>query len=499
MKAIPVLLTAAVVAGCVAPRTEDVRAASAPHDAWFAAGQQALAERRAVRPIDGPARNVILFVGDGIGPTTVAAARIFDGQSRGEPGEENLLSFERFPHVAYAKTYTTDRQVSDSAGTMSAMMTGVKTKSGVLSVSEAVIRKDCASGLAAELPTLGELAKQAGLAVGIVTTSDVTDATPGAVYAHAADRSWKHDGALPDGAAEAGCRDIARQLIEFPYGGGLDLVLGGGRAYFLPDTVADLEQADKAGVRGDGRNLIDEWRAKSPNHRFVWNAQGFDAIAAGGPVLGLFERGKMRFETDRSQDVAGEPSLTEMTAKAIELMSSTPGGYFLVVESARIDHAHHGGNAYRALSETQEFARAVATARAMTDTQDTLIIVTADHGHTLAFQGYPPKGNAILGLASDAAYGDRKPYTTLVYANGRGSPFYGDTTEGRPAPENVFDKDYRQQALVPTWNQTHGGQDTGIYASGPNAHLFGGVVEQNYVFHVIDDALRLRGRAQAAN
>ncbi|MHA7873620.1 MAG: alkaline phosphatase, partial [Hyphococcus sp.] len=108
-------------------------ASSATDDPWFAAGQETLAARKAVTHNNARAKNVILFVGDGMDPTTVTAARIYDGQTRGADGEENLLSFETFPHVAYSKIYTTNYQVPDSAGTMSAMVTGVKTKSGVLS------------------------------------------------------------------------------------------------------------------------------------------------------------------------------------------------------------------------------------------------------------------------------------------------------------------------------------------------------------------------------
>ena len=468
-------------------------------DPWFALGRRTLAERKAARAIRGPARNVILFVADGMDPTTAAAARIFDGQTRGGTGEENLLSFERFPHVAMSKTYTTDHQVPDSAGTMSAMVTGVKTKSGVLSLTDAATRGDCASARGALAPTLGEYAKQAGLALGIVTTTALTHATPGAVYAHTPERGWGADADMPDAAKAQGCIDIARQLIEFPYGDGLDIALGGGRAHFLPETMEDPEDAGETGERRDGRDLAAEWAAKSSEHVFVWNRAQFDAAPANAKILGLFERGHLEFEADRAGDAGGEPSLTEMTVKAIEHLARGDKGFFLMVEAGRVDHAHHGGNAYRALVDTQEFAEAVAAARAMTRVEETLIIATADHGHTMAFQGYPKRGSSILGLVGyDAA--DGKGYSTLAYANGPGSVFAGgELPEGRPAPDPDEAKrpDYRQQALIPLRSETHGGQDVTIHASGPGAYLFDGVVEQNYVFHVIDEALRLRARAAA--
>ena len=490
--------TGAITGGAGNP---PIAASQATGNVWFDQGQQTLAQRKAIRPITGQAKNVILFIGDGMDPTTVTAARIFDGQSKGMEGEEHFLSFETFPYVAMSKTYTTNYQVADSGGTISAMVTGVKTKSGVLSVTDDVERGDCASALAAEIPTLGELAAQAGMGVGVVSTAAVTHATPAGVYAHSANRGWDVDSAMPEEAKEAGCKDIARQLIEFPYGNGLDLALGGGRAHFLPETAADPEDADEKGERGDGRNLAAEWTAQSDNHVYVWNKAQFDAAPADAKILGLFERGHLNYEADREEDAGGEPSLTEMTVKAIEILSRNENGFFLMVEAARIDHAHHGNDAYRALTDTQEFAEAVAAASAMTNEQDTLIIATADHGHSMMFQGYPEKGNDILGLVGYDA-GDGKPYTTLAYANGPGSPFFEaeDLPDGRPAPdaEEVAARDHRHQALTPMRSGTHGGQDVTIHASGPRAYLFGGVVEQHYIFHVIDDALNLRSRAADA-
>ena len=474
-------------------------------DPFYAIGQQTLAERKSVKPIRRKAKNVILFVADGMDPTTVAAARIFDGQSRGEDGEENFLSFERFPHIAMAKTYNTNAQTPDSAGTMTAMVTGVKTKAGIVSLSDAAQRGDCASASRANVPTLAEFAEQAGMATGVVSTARLTHATPAAVFAHAPDRNWESDGDLPAAAIDAGCIDIARQLIEFPYGDGIDVALGGGRRNFLPIEATDPEDADRKGRRRDGRDLAEEWLAKSDEHVVVFDQAGFDALTAGQRPLGLFESSHMEYEADRLQDAGGEPSLAEMTRKAIEILSTNRDGYFLMVEAARVDHAHHGSNAARALKDTQAFSQAVAAARELTDRRDTLIIATADHGHTMAFQGYPAKGNNILGLANTffrrpanengyAVAGDGKPYTTLAYTNGPGSVFIGDEWEdGRPEPKpaEVADLNYRQQSVIPSPSETHGGQDVTIYADGPHAYLFGGIVEQNYIFHVIYEALDL--------
>ncbi len=500
--------TLAATAACAAAAQKAPAPAPAPaDDAWFEEGRKTLAARMAVTPNADKAKNVILFVADGMGPTTVTAARIYDGQQKGMSGEENALSFERFPYVALAKTYNTDAQTPDSAGTMTAMVAGVKTKAGVLSISDAAERGDCVGAQRASVATIGELAEQAGMATGVISTARLTHATPAAVYAHSADRNWEADVDLPEAAQEQGCKDIAAQLIDFPYGDGLEIALGGGRRNFLPADVGDPEDEGEKGRRRDGRNLAEEWAAKSEAHLAVFDTEAFEAAGDEARILGLFERSHMEYEADREADAGGEPSLSAMTEKAIRVLSKDDDGYFLMVEAGRVDHAHHAGNAARALIDTQEFAEAVEIAMEMTDAADTLVIATADHGHTIAFQGYPARGNDILGLATQpgdanapAMAGDGRAYTTLVYANGPGSVFFGEGAKDgeRPEPtaEEVSDLSYRQQALIPAPGETHGGQDVAIYANGPHAYLFGGVVEQNYVFHVIDAALDLRARAE---
>ncbi len=506
-RSILLLGAAALLAACAHDAAVETASAPATGDYWFDGAQATLAQRKTVKANKGPAKNVILFVADGMDPTTVAAARIYDGQTRGEEGEENLLSFERFPALAMSKTYNTDTQTPDSAGTMSAMTTGYKTKAAIIALDNTVKeRGDCASALTARATTFVEAAEQAGLSTGVVSTARLTHATPASNYAHAPDRDWENDTEVPADAAALGCRDIASQLIDFNMGDGVDFAMGGGRANFLPDTQNDPEDAGKTGMRKDGRNLVNEWKAKSSRHAFVWNKAQFDAIdpAADPRVLGLFERSHMKYEADRASDTSGEPSLEEMTRKAIEVLSRNQKGYVLVVEAGRVDHAHHEGNAARALHDAQEFSQAIAAARSMTDEADTLIIATADHGHTLSFAGYPLKGNDILGLATTVAKydfagdgfaraSDGKKYTTLGYANGPGAVFKkgADLSDGRPEPENTTDIDFKQPSLAPMGNETHGGQDVTIYASGPHAYLFSGVVEQNYIFHVIVDALGL--------
>ncbi|MDJ0864761.1 MAG: alkaline phosphatase [Myxococcota bacterium] len=511
----------ALCLGACASRAPEPVVAAATGNPWFDAGRAAVAAARARPARSGPARNAIVFIGDGMGVATVTAARIFEGQLRGEPGEENLLSFERLPHVALAKTYNTNLQVPDSAGSMTAMMSGVKTLVGVLGVDETVTPGDYRSVATSRVPTLFEEAERRGLATGIVTTTTITHATPAACYAHAPHRRWEDDGELPDDAREAGFPDLARQLVEFDAGNGIEVALGGGREHFLPRETADPEHADATGKRRDGRDLLAAWRERFPNGATVWNRSQLAAIdpERTGHLLGLFEPSHMNFEVDRPGDPAGEPSLSEMTARALDLLEGHPGGFLLMVEAGRIDHAHHQNNAHRALVEAVELSNAVRLALERTSRDDTLVVVTADHSHVMTFAGYPKRGNDILGLVvsldARGQPGEEPardllglPYTTLGYANGPGYPGATDlqpegpkrfphrpgratAAGGRPdlSAVDTTDPDYLQETAVPLRSETHGGEDVPIYAGGPGAELFHGVQEQSYVYHAIRAAL----------
>jgi len=206
-----------------------------------------------------------------------------------------------------------------------------------------------------------------------------------------------------------------------------------------------------------------------------------------------------------------------MTVKAIEILDNNPAGFLLVVESGRIDHGHHAGSAYAALEDTIEFSRAVQSAVDKTNTEETLIIVTADHSHVFTMAGYPKRGNPILGkvinVGSDkpALAADGMPYTTLGYANGLGyrdlldqtnadHSYHNGPLAGRQDLSKVDTETagFHQEALVPRKSETHGGEDVAIYAIGPGAHLVTGTNEQSIIFHVINYAGNLFERAAAA-
>lgn len=467
---------------------------------WYEAGQRFIRDAEQLEPHTRKAKNVILFVGDGMGISTLTAARILEGQLQGRPGEENRLSFEGFPYAALSKTYTWDQQTPDSAPTMTAMITGYKAREGMLSVDHQTPRGECNSEVVAAraLPTLLEQAAAAGKATGVVSTARLTHATPAATYAHTPMRDWEADADLPAGC---GVKDIARQLIEVSPAvrDSLKVAMGGGRTNFMPAAQTDPESG-RQGKRKDGRDLIVEWQqTRGPGSRYVWNRAGFDAVdlAATTHLLGLFENSHMQYELDRAKDKGGEPSLTEMTDKAIRLLQKNKDGFFLHVEAGRIDHAHHAGNAKRALLEVIELARAVRKAQEMTDSSKTLIIVTADHSHVFTMAGYPYRGNDILGLVAAVpekdgeAKGLKKdklglPYTTLGYANG---PGWRGQTEDDKRPDlthvDTHADDYLPEATVPLESETHGGEDVAIFAVGPMAHLVHGSMEQNWIYHVM--------------
>ena len=445
-----------------------------------------------LNPLTASAGQVVLFLGDGMGVTTVTAGRILAGQKLGLQGEEHQLSFESFDNVALIKTYNTDMQVPDSAGTMTAIVTGQKTRFGVLSVNRDVARGNCAQSLTSTLPTLLELAEKAGFATGGVTTTRITHATPAANFAHVPELDWEDDSMVPPDATTAGCKDIARQLVEFGVGDGIDVILGGGRANFLPAGVADPEYPEVTGRRQDGRNLITEWLALGNNSKgllrqYVWKAESFAALETKGQILGLFEPSHMQFDADRAKDRAGEPSLAEMTAFAIKMLQGRSRNFFLVVEAGRIDHGHHAGNAYRALHDVLALDAAVAVANAALNPKKSLVLVTADHSHTLTFAGYPPRGNPILGkvpVIPGAGVGGAPTYEypTLGYANGPGAiPDY--TTVDTQSPN------FRQPATLPMLAETHGGDDVAAYARGVASELVHGVMEQNELYGALYKAL----------
>lgn len=450
---------------------------------WMKEGQAALKKSLWQHTNLNRAKNVIVFIGDGMGVATVTAARIFKGQKGNKFGEETKLAFENFPHVSLIKTYNVDRQVPDSAGTATAIFSGVKVNSGTLGVTAKVKKDDCLESKGQKLDSMLTWAQEKGRSTGIVTTTRITHATPASLYCHSANRDWECDTAMPATAIASDCKDIARQLIEDDPGKNLNVILGGGRRSFL--------SSGKGARRNDSMDLIEDWKKMraGTSYQYVSNWTELKAVDTRKTdyLFGLMSNDHMDYELDRERLGNDNPPLIDMTQKAIEILQKNEKGFFLHVEGGRIDHAHHDTNAKRALMDTLAFEKAIIKATEMTSPEDTLILVTADHSHVMTINGYAHRGHDILGMG-DKSDVDNASYTTLMYTTGPG--YLDNPLEMRRTLQdiNTTADDYRQIAAVPTQYETHGGEDVALYAVGPHSHLFRGVQEQNYIAHAINYA-----------
>ncbi|XP_014789116.1 alkaline phosphatase [Octopus bimaculoides] len=439
-------------------------------------------------PVKQRAKNIVLFIGDGMGLPTIAAARILKGQLKGK--YEIPLAFENFPYTALSKTHSADRQVADSASTATAYLGGVKTNFGMSGMAAPYPFGKCSNDSEYEknkVDSILTLAHKAGKSTGIVTTCRLTHASPSACYAHTADRDWESDSDMV--GVKGGCSDIAKQLIDDnKY---IQVLMGGGRYKFLPHNFTDPEKKERiTSGRLDKRNLPEEWekdkKDKNLKYKYIWNKGQFDTIdpATTDYVLGLFEPSHMQYDLDRDTSADGEPSLAEMVEKAIKILKRNKDGFFLFVEGGKIDSAHHDILAKKALYETLGLDKAVETALKLVDLKDTLVIATADHSISFATLGYGTRNNSILGLVDRIAWGgasDNMPYASLVYSSGPNHP------GGRQNLTNVAtDGDnYLPQVGVPLNYSSHTGEDVAIYSIGPWAHLFQGSMEQTNIHHFI--------------
>ena len=446
--------------------------------------------------VSAPPKNIIFFLGDGMGMNTLTAARIF------AVGEDGDLTLDTLPESAFVKTFSNDGQTTDSAASMSAYMTGKKVNNGVISMTTDTVSlepgKDvngnktvsrCGNGQPS--PTLAELAKARGLAVGVVTTTRVTDATPAAVFAHACHRSNE--------------TDIAAALVPGGAGynsalgpNGIDVLLGGGTLAFAPHG--------KGGIRTDGRDLLAELRARA--YRAASDSAQLAAIdaASGAPLIGLFAPENLSY--DAARDPSRDPGLAAMAGKAISVLSQNPKGFFLVVEGGLIDLALHDTNAKRALQEVAAFDNTLKATIAQMQAIDpglknTLIVVTADHDHTLLLNGYArrtgkttPTEPGVLGLMKRVEDGslrlvaDGAPFTIIGFGTGENRVQGSRGAAPRLTDAIVSSDDYRYEAVVRTaiGDETHGGSDVYLGAIGARADTFRGTIDNTRVFELIKAA-----------
>jgi len=495
---------------------------------WRNLGQEELENALKKEEITNVAKNVILFIGDGMSLPTVAAARILKGQKQSPTPEEGFneaLSWENFPNVGLSKTYCGSNLVPDSASTASAMYTGVKTSFYTMGYDGAVVDGDPSSLADAEvLEGMLDWAQAAGKKTGFVTTTRMSHATPAAMYAKTVYRFWEGDQEIQKAIDDEdntlvtqaivdqyGVKDITRQLIENTPGKDLDIMLGGGLSSFLPkrnETNRDprWDYAENGtdywdNYRLDGRNLVDEWLDNNPGGVYVGNATDLLNInlKETEKVMGIFKNSYVTFDEEIEDDC---PHLVDMATQAVKFLQEKSGddGYYIMIEGGKIDSAHHLGRAATALSETLALDLAVQKVLELVDLEDTLVIVTADHAHTLTIGGYPKRTQSILGVVGEEK-GDKSSdgdlFTILAYANGPGYTNYKAEGAGNwtninrqvnLTGEQEADLEYTQASAVPLDTETHGGDDVGIWATGPWAHLVHGVHQQSYIAQVMSYA-----------
>lgn len=362
------------------------------------------------------ARNVILVVGDGMGLAQRNAIKL------ASVGADKRLVMDRLPYVGLVGTNSAgpSHPVTDSAAAATAMASGVKTYNGQLGVDTS---KNA-------VPTVLEQAKAAGKAVGLVTTSSVTDATPAAFAAHIDDRSQQ--------------RQIAHQYLRESEP---DVILGGGRGFWLPQEV-----------EGDPEDLTE--RAQEQGYAYVTDRSALDS-AAGPKLLGLFAAGKLYKAAPEEEEGSYNPdvSLQEMTRKAIEVLSEDPDGFFLLVEEEAIDSMGHVGNGTLMLEAGRALDRTVKIAKDFAEENGgTLLIVVGDH--------------ECCGL-------------TIEQPNG------GEAGKGEDGPFSVANSD--ESFVLDHSTSKHTAVDVPLTAMGPGAERLDGIYENTFIHEVMVQSMGLDG------
>ena len=457
-------------------------------------GSSAAAVAQAPAAVGPMPQNVIVLIGNGLGPATTTAARLL--RSR----EDGQLALDTMPNVARVRTWSLDAQTSDSAAAVSALLTGVKVRNDVVAMdsstratgyapgkdpirSVANAENHCpAANNGNASRTLVELAIARGKATGVVTTGRLTGGPAAAAYAHVCHRDAEYEVARQAVPAGAGFNTML--------GKGVDVLLGGLSQYWRP-----YDAAKRSRGRPDGRELVGELQGQG--YTFVQDLTALNAapIAEGSRLIGLFdfaeEQGAMSYDLDR--DPKREPALAAMTSKAIDVLSTNRNGFVLVVQGARIEQAAQAGSGRRALVDAIAFDDAVKVALEKADLTKTLIVVTGDHDTTLTLIGGARRGSEVLGLHLNAVTGKPdvdatgSPYTSLVFGTG---PVRSDRRAPLDAP-TALQKDYQQEAAVRLPVGSNGGGDVILRAAGAGAGAFRGTLDNTRVFALIRRAADL--------
>nr|WLK66394.1 glutathione S-transferase [Eocanthecona furcellata] len=429
------------------------------------------------------AKNVILFIGDGMGPNTITAARIY------KESKEGYLYWEKFDHVGALKTYSNNKLVTDPGCSATALFAGVKANSGTLGLSSDVKRNDCFQSIIEgnRVITIAKMAQDAGKATGIVTNGRITHATTAAMYAHSANKDWECDTNMPYIAPQ--CKDIARQLVEDEPGKNFNVIMGGGRQQLMTDSPSipeDPVEGNKTSTRADNRNLIAEWiRQKEVEGVRYTIPKTKKELLGLDPnqtdyLLGIFQNDHFPFASKVNYTVKNIPSLEEMATTAVKVLSNNKRGFVLMVANALIDKAHQSRRSREASDETFELSKAVEGTMKLLEAagikNDTLVIVTSSHSDTLTISGTPDVGSDIL----ETPKVDITDGAVLDYATVKKNNYFDSAVSGGVVREDTTLKE-----------NTNGGNDVFVYATGPYSYLFHRIHEQTYVPEVIQYASRI--------
>ena len=300
-------------------------------------------------------RNMIFMVSDGMGPTSLSLTRSFRQSESGLPFGDVLVLDRHL--IGSSRTRSTSSLITDSAAGATAFSCGYKSYNGAI----AVLPDHSPCG------TVLEAAKKAGYMTGLVVTTRITDATPACFAAHVNERDEE------DRIAE-------QEIGEYPLGRVVDLMLGGGRCHFLPQTTP-------GSCRDDEKNVID--MAKKNGFSYVDDRTGFDGLKLGSavklPLLGLFASTDIPYEIDRRNMDSVYPSLDEMARTALKALSEatrdSEQGFFLMIEGSRIDHAGHGNDPAAQVHEVLAYDKAFASVLDFLDRDTTpgVVVGTSDH------------------------------------------------------------------------------------------------------------------------
>lgn len=359
-------------------------------------------------PAKRAAKNVILFIGDGFSIGHRTAARILSQKIEGGK-YTGKLAVDDMPYMALLSTQGTDSIITDSANSASAYATGHKSCVNALGIYCSRAAKNLEHP---RVETITELAKKRGMAVGAVTNSEIEDATPAAMVAHTRKRSDFND------------------IVEMYYKSGIDVMMGGGSPNFLPKSTAGSK-------RKDDQDYIE--RFKSAGYALATTKTEMQAAAGNAQtkrLLGLYNTGNVDGALDLKFLKKGtvskfpdQPDIPESMMSALQVLSRNPNGFVLMVESARIDKYSHSLDAERAVYDTIMLDQAVRQAQAWAKKHgdNTLIMVTADHGHAVS----------VMGTIDDSKSGAEMRNKVGVYADA-GFPNYPDpNAEGYPEKVDV--------------------------------------------------------------